>query len=70
MPPVSHQRLLNEATRLGTEEILQQLPATHSPDLEQVIRQGIRQAVLHYAEGLDSLSRPLHPLSQRRASWA
>ena len=62
MSPLLHQRLLNEATRHGTEEILQQMPAEHSPELEQAIRQGVRQAVLYYAEGLDTLSRQLRPL--------
>jgi hypothetical protein len=62
-----HERLLNEATRHGTEEILRQMPAEHSPELEQAIRQGVRQAVLYYALGLDSLDRQLHPLQRGKA---
>jgi hypothetical protein len=58
-----HQRLLNEATQLGTEEILQQLPTEHSDALEFAIRQAVRRAVLHYALGLDTLSQQLHPLA-------
>lgn len=59
-----HQRLLNEATMLGTEEILRQMPAEYSPALEQAIFQGVRQGILHYAHGLDTLARPLRPLDQ------
>jgi hypothetical protein len=62
---VFHQRLLNEATQLGTEEVQRRMPVEHSPELEQAIRQGVRQALLHYAEGLDTLSRQLRPLEQR-----
>jgi hypothetical protein len=62
-----HERLLNQATMLGTEAILQQLPAAHSPELEQTIRQSVRQAVLYYAVGLDTLSRQLHPLRHAKA---
>ena len=58
-----HQRLLNEATQLGTQEILQQLPAEHTDELELALRQAVRRAVLHYALGLDTLSRQLHPLT-------
>jgi hypothetical protein len=58
---------LNEATLLGTEEILRQIPAEHSPELEQAVRQGVRQAVLFYAEGLDTLSRQLRPLDHAKA---
>ena len=67
MPPAYHPRLLNEATLLGTSAILQQLPAEYSQDLEEAIRQGVRQAVLHYAQGLDTLARQLHPLQQAKA---
>ena len=62
-----HERLLNQATMLGTEAILQQLPAEHSRELERAIRQGVRQAVLYYAEGVDTLDRQLHPLTHGRA---
>ena len=65
-----HQRLLNEATQHGTQEVLRQMPAEHSPELERAIRQGVRQAVLHYALGLDTLSRQLQPLDHRRAGRA
>jgi hypothetical protein len=68
--PVFHQRLLNEATQMGTEEVQRLMPIEHSLELEQAIRQGVRQAVLHYAEGLDTLSRQLRPLEQRGKSRA
>ena len=67
MPPAYHPRLLNEASLLGTELILQQLPAEYSPALEEAIRQGVRQAVLHYAHGLDTLARQMHPLERAKA---
>jgi hypothetical protein len=62
-----HQRLLNEATQLATEEILQQMPAEYSVALEQAIRQGVRQGVLHYALGLETLSRQLDPIQHARS---
>jgi hypothetical protein len=62
-----HQRLLNQATMLGTAAILQQLPAEHSPELEQAIRESVRQAVLYYAAGLETLDRQLHPLTHGKA---
>ncbi|HEY7328646.1 MAG TPA: hypothetical protein VH592_13460 [Gemmataceae bacterium] len=64
MPSVLHQRLLNEATRFGTAEVLRQMPAQYSQELEQAIRQGVRQAILYYTDGLESLDRRLHPLGQ------
>ena len=67
MSPLLHQRLSNGATLHGTEEILRQMPVEHSPELEQAIRQGVRQGVLYYAEGLDRLSRQLHPLDRGKA---
>jgi hypothetical protein len=67
MPPVLHQRLLNEATLHGTREILRLMPAEHSPELEQAIRQGVRQAVLYYAQALDTLTRQLLPLEYGKA---
>ena len=66
MSPPLHQRLLNEATQHGTEEVLRQMPAEYSPELEQAIRQGVRQAVLYYAHGLENLSRQLNPLGRGR----
>jgi len=60
-PPL-HQRLLTEATQHGTEEVLRQMPAAYSPELEHAIRQGVRQAVLYYAAGVDGLDRRLHLL--------
>lgn len=65
MPPVIHERLVNEATMVGTGEILRQMPVEYSPELEQVLHDGIRQAVLHYAHGMDTLARQLYPLRQR-----
>ena len=64
MPSLLHQRLLHEATRLGTGEVLRQMPTEYSPELEQAIRQGVRQAILYYAEELEKLDRRLHPLDQ------
>jgi len=63
---VYHQHLVNEATRVGAEEILRHMPAEHSPLLEQAIRQGVRQAVLYYAAELDTLSRELRFLQHGR----
>ena len=67
MPSAYHPRLLNEATLLGTAAILQELPAEYSRALEEAIRRGVRQAVLHYAHGLDTLACQLHPLDQAKA---
>jgi hypothetical protein len=64
MPPLLHQRLLNEATRFGTAEVLRQMPAAYSTELEEAIRQGVRQAILYYAEGLERLDQRLHPIEQ------
>ena len=58
------ERLLNEATQYGTGEILRQMPAAYTPEVERVIREGIRQAVQFYADGLDSLSRQQNPSDQ------
>jgi hypothetical protein len=66
MSHLLHQRLLNEATLHGTEEVLRLMPAEHNPELEQAIRQGVRQAVLYYACGLGTVSRQLHPLDRRK----
>jgi len=62
MPYPSHPRLLNEAIEHGVQEILRQMPAAYSPEMEQSLRQGIRQAVLFYTHGVDSWSKRLHPL--------
>jgi hypothetical protein len=59
-PP--HQRLLNEAALLATEQILGQIPAEYSPALERGIFRAVRQGIVHYAHGLDTLSRQLRPL--------
>jgi hypothetical protein len=61
-----HQRLLHEATQHGTDEVLRLMPAPYSPELEQAIRLGVRQAVLYYVVGVDTLSQRLQPLDQRR----
>jgi hypothetical protein len=68
MSPPLHQRLLNEATQHGTAEALRLSPTEYSLELEKAIRQGVRQAVLYYAEGLDRLERRLHPTERRKAS--
>lgn len=62
-----NQRLLNEATQHGTDEVLRQMPAEYSPELEQAIRQGVRQALLYYAYELDGLQQRLHPLERGKA---
>jgi len=62
-----YQRLLNEATHLGADKILQQLPADLRPTMEQGVHQAIREAVYHYAEGLDTISRQLNPLQRQRS---
>ena len=64
MPSVLHQRLLNEATRFGTGEVLRLMPAAYSTALEEAIRQGVRQAILYHAEGMERLDQRLHPLDQ------
>jgi hypothetical protein len=56
MLPLPQQRLLTEATQHGAAEVLRWMPAENSPELEQAIRHGVRQAVLYYAHGLDTLS--------------
>jgi len=66
MSSLLHQRLLAEATRYGTGEVLRQMPAAYSPELEHAIRQGVRLAVLYYAEGMDGLEEQRHPLHQAR----
>ena len=71
MPPSTyHQRLLSEAVLHGTDAVLEWMPAEHSPELEQAIRQGVRQAVLYYIDGLDRLDRQLHPLDHARKARA
>jgi len=62
MPFPLHQRLLNEAIEHGVGEILRQMPAAYSQEMEQSLRQGIRQAVLFYTHGVDTWSKRLHPL--------
>ncbi len=64
MPPLLHQRLLNEATQYGTAEVLRQMPAAYSTELEEAIRRGVSQAILYYAEGLEWLDQRLQPLNQ------
>jgi hypothetical protein len=62
-----HQRLLNEATHHGTDEVLRLMPAENSPEMIQAIRQGVRLGVLYYANGLDSLGGRLYPLERGKA---
>lgn len=61
MSPFLHQRLLNEATAHGTDEVLRLMPAAFSPELEQAIRQGVRHAILFYVDRWDSLDKRLNP---------
>jgi hypothetical protein len=63
LPPVPHRRLMNESVMLGTEAILGKLPVEYSLELEQAIQQGVRQAVLHYADGMDTLEKQLRPIA-------
>ncbi len=67
MLPPTNQRLLNEAVRHGTDEVLRLMPAENSPGLEQAIRQGVRQAVLYYAYSLDTLEKRLRPVEHGKA---
>jgi hypothetical protein len=67
MSSMLHQRLLNEATTYGTDEVLRRMPAPYSLELEQAIRLGVRQAVLYYADSLDSLQMRLQPLKRSKA---
>lgn len=67
MSPPLNQRLLNEATQHGTDDVLRQMPAEYSPELMQAIRQGVRQAVLYYAYELHGLDQRLHPLERGKA---
>jgi hypothetical protein len=67
MSPPLHQRLVNEATEQGTAEILRQMPAPYTTELEQTIRQGVRQGVLYYALGLDKVEQRLHPLERGKS---
>jgi|GEM_PF-4710678 len=67
LPLMLHHRLLNEATHLGAEEVLRRLPAELRPTLEQPVHQAIREAVFHYAEGMETLSRQIHPLQHDRS---
>jgi hypothetical protein len=69
MPAPLHRRLLNEATLLGTQEILRQMPAEYSRELEEAVREGVRRAIMHYAAGLDGLDRQLRPLDQAGACF-
>ncbi len=62
LPPVPHRRLLNESGMLGSEALLQVLGIEYTPELEQAVQQCVRQAVLHYADGTDTLWRQLHPV--------
>jgi hypothetical protein len=62
-----YQRLLHESTQLGAEKILGKLPADLQPALEQSVHQAVREAVVHYAEGMDTLSRQLNPIQHARS---
>lgn len=64
MSPPLPQQLVNEATAHGTDEVLRRMPAPYSLELEQAIRQGVRQAVFYYAHGLDRFEQRLHPLQR------
>jgi hypothetical protein len=70
MPAVIHQRLLNEAVLQGSEEIVRRLPSPCPPELEEAVRRAVRGAVLHYADGLDTLDRQLRPLAHGKQARA
>jgi hypothetical protein len=70
MPAVIHRRLLNEAVLQGSEEILKALPSPCPPELEEAVRRAVKGAVLHYADGLDTLDRQLRPLAHARPATA
>ena len=63
--PTSYQpRLVNQATEFGTDLVLHDLTVEYSRELHAAIRQGVRQAVLYYAQELDRQAHQLHPLDQ------
>ena len=64
MSSLLHERLLSEATRYGTERILRHMPAVYRREMELVICESVRQVVLHYANGMDSLSNRHAPFYQ------
>jgi hypothetical protein len=57
MPAPLHQRLLNEATLMATEQILGQMPAEYSPALAQTVYQAVRYGIRQYVEGMELLTR-------------
>jgi hypothetical protein len=56
---------MNEAAMLGTASVLYQLSPPYSPELEEAIQQAVRQALMHYADGLATRERQLHPLQSK-----
>jgi len=62
-----HRRLLNEATQLGADKILQRLPADLRPALEESVHNAVREAVSYYAAGMDTISRQMNPLQRQRS---
>ncbi len=67
LPQGPHRRLINEAAMRGADVILELLPVEYSRELELAIQQAVREAVLHYAEGMDTLDRQLHPVAYGKA---
>src|SRR5262249_10594727 len=65
-PPMRHERLINEATQAAAERLLDQLPADQRQALEAPVHEAIREGILHYANGLATLSRQLRPLEYGR----
>jgi hypothetical protein len=61
-----HQRLINEASQLGAEQILRHLTPDQRAALEDSIHQAVRQAVIYYAHGLTTVSRQLYPIRHGR----
>jgi hypothetical protein len=65
-PPMRHERLINEATQAAAQRLLDQLPADQRQALEAPVHEAIREGILHYANGLATLSRQLRPLANHK----
>jgi hypothetical protein len=61
-PPVPHRRLVNESVMRGAEVILELLPLEYSRELELALQAAVRQAVLHYAAGMQDTLAEEFPL--------
>ncbi len=61
MRPLTQERLVNEATRCDTGEVLRRTPAWYSPRLEWAPR----QALFCYVANLESVSRQGQPAERQ-----